>query len=101
MSPDELVARARAVGLDGICVTEHGRQRFPYAAELTVKYGIVVIGALEASVELGDILCFGIDHFPRTITRAEELRDYVRGAGGVMVAAHPFRYDLSPKPWLR
>jgi histidinol phosphatase-like PHP family hydrolase len=27
--PDDLVARARRVGLDGVCITEHGNQRLP------------------------------------------------------------------------
>ncbi|MBI3965105.1 MAG: PHP domain-containing protein [Chloroflexi bacterium] len=101
MDPDDLVARAKAAGLDGICITEHGNKRFPLAAVLTERHGILVIGAFEASTELGDILCFGLEGYPRMISRAVELRAYVQESDAVMVAAHPFRYDLSPKPWLK
>ena len=56
---------------------------------------------MEFSTELGDILVFGIDEVPREIYKAVDLRRFAQEQGGVMIAAHPFRYDLSPKPWLR
>lgn len=100
MGPNELVEQAQKVGLGGICITEHGNKQFPLAAEMSRKHNFLVIGGLEAGTELGDILIFGVETYPRTITKAADLRRFIVEAGGVMVAAHPFRYELSPKPWL-
>ena len=69
--------------------------------ELARKHDFLVLSGMEASTELGDILVFGLDSYPRVLHRARDLREFVVEAGGVMVAAHPFRYDLSQKPWLR
>ncbi|PIU85768.1 MAG: hypothetical protein COS67_06120, partial [Deltaproteobacteria bacterium CG06_land_8_20_14_3_00_44_19] len=44
---------------------------------------------------LGDILVFGIDSYPRTISRARELKEFVEKGGGVLVAAHPFRSNFN------
>lgn len=98
---DLLVDAARAAGLDGICITEHGNRRATGTDALAKKHGFPVWSGMEASTELGDILIFGLDEYPREIHRAVDLCRYVRQAGGLMVAAHPFRFDLSPKPWLK
>lgn len=102
IDPDDLIRRAQAAGLDGIAITEHGHRVPPSVWELAERYRgrFPIFPGMEASSELGDILIFGIDSYPRTLHRAADLRRYVLAAGGVMVAAHPFRWDLSPKPWL-
>lgn len=99
IKPEELVKRARRMGLDAICVTEHGNQK-ANVREFSREYNFLILGGMEASTELGDILIFGVDSFPRSIIRAADLRRFVEQAGGVMIAAHPFRYDYSQKPWL-
>ena len=99
--PGVLIQNAKKRGLQGVAITEHGNKRAPGIEELSQKYNFFILGGMEASTELGDILVFGIESFPRELIRAADLRKYVVEAGGVMVAAHPFRYDLSQKPWLK
>ena len=91
ITPEILIEAAKRAGLDGVCITEHGIEKSRIAQDLSVKYDFPVLGGLEASTELGDILVFGIDSYPRTIYRARELMEFVNEAGGVLIAAHPFR----------
>ena len=85
---------AKSAGLDAICITEHGIEKSRIASDLARKYDFPVFGGLEASTELGDILVFGIDSYPRRISKARELKEFVEEAGGVLIAAHPFRSDF-------
>ena len=94
IDPDTLVHVARSAGIDGICITEHGIEKSRIADDLSRKYDFPVFGGMEASTELGDILVFGIDNYPRIISRARELREFVEDKGGVLIAAHPFRSNF-------
>jgi predicted metal-dependent phosphoesterase TrpH len=98
--PDDLVAQARRVGLEGVCITEHGNCRLPaeLIQELRTRHGFLVIAGLEASTDEGHILIYGVDSYPDNLFRARDIREYVVPRGGVLVVAHPFRY--LPKPWL-
>ena len=92
LSPKELVSTARRVGLDAVCVTEHGMvwdryqlQRFSDENEL------VIIPGMEIATELGHITVFGLEGYAAGIHRADILRRAVTAADGIMIAAHPFR----------
>lgn len=95
IDPDELVMVAKRKGLDGLCLTEHGVTKSSIAPTLAKKYDFVVLGGFEASTELGDVLIFGLDSIPRNIYKASEIKPLVEKAGGVMIAAHPFRSDFN------
>jgi len=99
IKPEELVERAKQMGLDAICITEHGNKKAK-VSEFSKNHDFLVLGGIEASTDLGDILVFGVGSFPRNIIQAADLRRFVEQASGVMIAAHPFRYDYSQKPWL-
>src|SRR5689334_11355852 len=90
-TPAELVARARAVQLDRIAVTDHhtldgalrardiDAERIIVGEEITTKCGIDVIGLyLTARVA------------PRL--PLERVVDEIRGQGGVVYLPHPFAY---------
>lgn len=100
IEPDTLIEIAKSKGLDGVCLTEHGNRRPEGLEELARNDNFLVIGGMEASTELGDILIFGLAGFPRQLYRAWDVCRFVRENRGVMVVAHPFRQELSPKPWL-
>lgn len=98
--PDELIEQALRVGLNGVCITEHGRRRLPqeFIQELSARYHFLVIGGIEASTDLGHILIYGVDSYPDNVFYARDLYDYLADRGGILVVAHPFRY--LPRPWL-
>jgi predicted metal-dependent phosphoesterase TrpH len=89
-----LVPAAINAGLDGVCITEHGIEKSRIAEKLAKEFDFPVFGGMEASTELGDILIFGIDSYPRVIYKATELVEFVKEAGGVTIAAHPFRSNF-------
>lgn len=94
VDPYDLVRLAKEHGVDGICITEHGNTKSKLADILREKFDFLIIGGMEASTELGDLLIFGLDSYPRTMYRAADIKPLVDEAGGVMVAAHPFRSYL-------
>ncbi len=97
IEPRELVQIARKMGLDGICIAEHGNRKSEIAKELAQEFNFPVLAGIEASTDLGDILVFGIESYPRTMYRAVELRRFVAEDGGAMIAAHPFRNDITQR----
>lgn len=95
-SPDDIAREARLKGLDGICLTEHNRAWDAAAArELSSRHGLVVLRGMEAETVEGHILTFGLDEDISGILRVADLRKMVDAAGGVMIAAHPFRGFLA------
>ncbi|GAA0178328.1 PHP domain-containing protein [Clostridium sediminicola] len=89
---EEGIKKAKEIGLDGICITDHdNRNAASFAKELEEKYGILVIVGVEVYTYEGDILCFGLDKVPEKRIHAQELIDLVNEKGGVTIAAHPFR----------
>jgi hypothetical protein len=97
MEPAELVRKARLVGLDAVCITEHNATWDEPDLRLLAKESPpLVFAGVEASTELGDVLVFGANGVLRGIGRAAELRAAVDRVGGVMIAAHPFRRFFVP-----
>jgi len=92
INPSELVKQAKEVGLDGVCITEHNQLWDPERIQkLARKHNFVVIGGVEVLTDCGEILVFGLHESVRWVRYAEELKKMVDRAGGVMIAAHPFR----------
>lgn len=91
MEPEELARRARELELDAVCITEHNAPWDDSSiAALNSPEGPLFFAGVEASTELGDVLVYGVGAVGGGL-RAAELRSLVDRAGGVMVAAHPFR----------
>lgn len=92
MKPEEMVQQAVNLGLDGICITEHD---IPWdqkdIQKLSDRFGILVIGGIEVSTELGEVLVWGYHEPVFDIEGIQDLRARVDRAGGIMAAAHPFR----------
>lgn len=93
---ERLVAEARQIGLDGICLTDHNQHRESRVLEdLRQQHGYLILGGNEITTDQGDILVFGLEEDIRGVIRLEELREKVLKARGFMVAAHPFRGFLT------
>ncbi|MDY6879358.1 MAG: PHP domain-containing protein [Desulfatiglans sp.] len=89
---DELIEEAKKIELDGICITDHNYVWDPSDVEdLRQKHGFLILRGNEITTNQGDILVFGMDTDIQGIIKLEELREQVLDAGGIMIAAHPFR----------
>jgi predicted metal-dependent phosphoesterase TrpH len=94
--PLELLAAARAAGLDGVVITEHDYLwTEDELAELRAAApDLVVLAGVEVAARGGDVLVYGVtDPFaiPRGIGWAELCQE-VHRQGGVALAAHPNRW---------
>ncbi len=97
LSPDDLIERSRAAGLDGICLSEHDYMWDPEeVARLAKRHNYLVLPAVEINTDDGHILVYGIDRYVYGMHRSHELSHHVERAGGTMVAAHPYRRQM---PW--
>ena len=97
MSPFELVARAKAAGLDGVVITEHdyqwGREEI---AELAARAGgLKVFTGAEVSAREGHFLVYGLPDLEDASVGVtlRELLKVARAHKAAVVAAHPFRWD--------
>ena len=89
---DEIVTIAKEKGLNGICITDHDDMGLrDFAAEYTKKTGFPIFVGIEFYSLQGDILAFGIDHYPDHRIDAQDFIDMVHKQGGITISAHPFR----------
>ncbi len=97
LTPDELVERSKAAGLDGICLSEHDYFWKPDdVAQLAKRHEYLVLPAIEINTDDGHILAYGLDKYVYGMHRSHELAHHIEQAGGAMVAAHPYRRQM---PW--
>ncbi len=95
MDPAELAKQAKVVGLNAVCITEHNMfWEKVDLSRLSREHHMLVLGGVEVSTEYGDILVYGLRESVVGIGSVDELRRLVDDAGGVMIAAHPFRGDM-------
>jgi len=92
LKPSEILAHARAKGLDGVCITDHDTMSIlTQCREGFQPDGLLVIVGMEYTTEQGDYLVFGdVRSLPAGLS-AESLFPRVRELGGAVVAAHPCR----------
>ena len=97
LSPDELVERSKAAGLDGICLSEHDFfWKLEDVEELAKRHEFLVLPAIEINTDDGHILAYGLEKYVYGMHRSHELADHIEEAGGAMIAAHPHRRQM---PW--
>ncbi len=93
---DLVLAEAKRIGLDGVCLTDHNYLWDPAEVErLAAEHGLVVLGGNEITTAQGDMVVFGLDKDIQGIISLDELRAEVDAAGGFIIAAHPFRGFLT------
>lgn len=86
---EDIVEAAVSNGIRCIAITDHDEFR----AHLDINDDrVIVIPAEEVSSAKGHILAYGIDrHIPRGMGVRETI-DAIHEAGGIAIAAHPYRY---------
>jgi len=103
ISPEDLIRQAVELKLDGIAVTEHGIRwpddKFDYLRRLAEPHGLVLIDAQEVQTYSpkngmeGDFLVFAMKKSLGSEFCAEELAKRVHGEGGILIAAHPYKWS--------
>ena len=95
----QLLQRAKKVGIDGICITDHNSIASKSVLGKIADYsGLFVIVGVEYTTSYGDFLVYGpVDYIPEKMD-AKNLFKWVQKEGGVTVAAHPFRKDRPVDP---
>ena len=93
---DDLIAEAKRIGLDGICLTDHNHV-WPRKEidDLQAKHEFLILRGNEITTDQGDMLVFGFEEDIKGIVDLGELRKKVLQAGGFIIAAHPFRGFLT------
>ena len=99
LDPDELIERSMEAGLDAIVLSEHDRIWEQEALRrLERRHQFRILSGVEVSTEGGHILAYGVHRYRDEMRRSDTLAATVRRAGGVMVAAHPYR-GFAPWNW--
>ena len=92
----DAIIRAKQLGLDGLCVTDHGGEQAMRkdAERLTEKHQILILVGAEITSREGDLLIYNCPDFPKNLKHptCEEVIKLAAALGGVVVPAHPFRW---------
>lgn len=92
MSLEEIVARAKVLGLDGICITDHESNGIKEEADRLAKSeNFIIITGAEFLTDEGDMTVFGLDVLPASMIPARDLIERVHQVGGVAICSHPYR----------
>ena len=99
--PQEMLDEAYRVGLQGVCMTEHGGpwDRFDFEKFRKQQNNVLVINAMEVETDAGHITVFGLDKYYPGIRDPWTLRKVADQMGGFVVLAHPFRNLLHKPPY--
>lgn len=95
--PEEVLAAAAGAGLDGFAVTEHSNyEKSELFLKLAPRFNLVVFVGAEVATRSGHLLVFSDEisrwnRFKGDDNDAREVIEAVTGAGGAVVAAHPYR----------
>lgn len=98
LEPLDLIRRARALGLDGVCITEH----YSYEASAPVEQigrdeGFMVLRGVEIATDRGHLLAYGVEDDGWNIWNRDsylpldEVIARINELGGICAPAHPFR----------
>lgn len=107
IDPEEAIRRAREIGLNGLCFTEHEiTWRSEEIQRLRDKWNFPVFCGIEVNTSEGHILVFGIRENQKNllhIRRFQKLQDFINGSNGILIFAHPFRDalfldNINPQP---
>lgn len=103
ISPEQLIRRAIQMRLDGIAITEHGIRwpddRLDQLRRLADPYNLILINGQEVHTYSppngmeGEFLVFCVKKSMGSDFSAQELVERVHGEGGILIAAHPYKWS--------
>lgn len=96
--PDEVAARARSIGLDAVCITEHHAYdlSLPFD-EISRKENFPIFRGLEYRAEEGHLLIYGVRAGKGDLLPGLPMQtavNWVNRRGGAAVPAHPYQAGM-------
>jgi len=92
----EFIEKAKKAGIDGICLTEHGRFWDEQELErLSREHDFLMLPGVELWSDDSHFLVFGLKEYSFGLWMVRKLRETVDEAGGAMILAHPSRRQYS------
>jgi len=99
LTVDKIFETALRKGLGAVAVSDHNSYRGTAEALSKARPDLTVIPAVEASTEMGHMLCYFVSRAPADagikpkdgLYPFSEVRRFVEEEGGLLIAAHPFR----------
>ena len=99
MSVDDIIEGAKAVGLHGVCLTDHDAfWSDGQARELSQRHGFLVLPGSEINTDAGHVLAFGLRRYEFGMHKPDFLRACADRDGGALIAAHPYRRRFLEEP---
>ena len=98
LEPLDLIRRAKALGLDGVCITEH----YSYEASEPIEAiardeGFLLFRGVEIATDRGHLLAYGVQDDGWNLWNRDNylpllpVIEHINSIGGICVPAHPFR----------
>lgn len=98
LEPVDLIRRAKILGIDAVCITEHHSYEASEPVErIGREEGFMVLRGVEISTDRGHLLAYGIEDDSWNIWGRDNylplapVIERISSLGGVSVPAHPFR----------
>lgn len=92
LNPQEMLDRAKELGLDAVAVTEHSVTRGAQIAyEMGLERGFTVFRGIEVYTKMGDVIVFGLGGDAHYDADFHELMEEVKEKDAFSIAAHPTR----------
>ena len=99
MDVDTLVERSKALGLDGVCLTDHDAfWSWDEVRALQRRHDFLVIPGTELNTDSGHVLVFGLHRYEFGVHKPGFLRGLADRQGAVLIAAHPYRRRFLKDP---
>ena len=92
LTPEDLIAEAKKVGLDGICITDHDGFWDPRDIEkIGADNDFLVLPGCEVTTEEGHLLVYGLEEYIFGMHKSAFVKELVAESQGAIVVAHPYR----------
>lgn len=99
IKPDDLVSRARSVGLDAVCVIEHESHDLRASFdEISRKSGFPIFRGMAYGADEGHLLVYGARISRGDLLPGLPIQDVINEVhhrGGVAIPAHPYQQDMT------
>ena len=98
LAPRDLIDRARTIGIDAVCITEHDTMwELAEFGAMAREAGVLILRGMEVTTDMGHVGVFGFDSYFGGIYKLAELRRAADKHGAILIANHPFRYRLDAR----